>query len=129
MHSVLYQKIVFSQSATMYVFHPSESIFLSCSAVYMPLLLDVLGTCLGLSLLSIHTARRLYQSIYVSIFSRHRTLSPLGLASLWSFHLAAGLSAVAGCPDLVRPVIGQCQSTWCDRSRNVLHSRFDRNRA
>ena len=67
---------------------------------------DALSTCLGLGLLSVHVARRLYQSVYVSIHSRHQIMGPLTLLSIWSFHVAAALSAVASGPEFTKLSIG-----------------------
>lgn len=63
---------------------------------------DTLSTILGLSLLTIHSSRRLYQSMYVSIFSRHRTAGLLSLLNGWLFHIAAGLSVVAESPSFTK---------------------------
>lgn len=60
----------------------------------------ITGTCLATSLLTIHSFRRLYQSIYVSISSTHRTLNPLSLVVLYSNQFATGLTILAHSPAL-----------------------------
>jgi hypothetical protein len=76
---------------------------------YSLLCADVFGTCLALSLLTLHASRRLYQSMRVSIFSRHRTAGVISLLNGWVFHIAAGLSVIAESPAFVRQEFGEYQ--------------------
>jgi hypothetical protein len=81
---------------------------------------DVLGTCLAVSLLAIHNGRRLYQSMYVSIFSRHRTAGIISLLNGWFFHIATGLSLIAESPSFVKQDFGEsvdpCSTACCCQS-------------